>query len=161
MADWKNYVFSVVVVSVSCGIVMQIIADTGKKELVRLICGVMISGVILRPMMNTRARNMLKWQNFDDNSTAQHIDAGELAAENMRRQYITEACEAYVLNKAESLGGEITPTILLDEACMPAYAEIQGDVEAGIQEELECILYLDLGIPKENQQWSGNLASSG
>lgn len=156
MEDWKGYILDILVVSTSISIIMQILPDSSRKEILHLMCGVLLTTVILLPLSDIRPEDFLNFQQYLPESSDYLLKQGKEAADEAKRQYITDRCEAYILDKAKALGAEILPVVRVDEMLLPVYAEIQGNLEPQVQKTLEQMLVLDMGITKENQRWTGN-----
>ena len=160
MDSWKQYLFSIIVCSITCGIVSQIAAVGKRKELLRLICGVILTITILSPLSRLDLGELLYIPQEAWDTADYYIAKGEDVAFQEQAQCIKAAFEAYILDKAKSLGAEVSAEISLDETLVPVFAEITGGSDQGLQKELENILTTDLGIPKENQKWIWNQESS-
>ncbi len=159
MAGWKEYILSVVTVSLVCGVILQM--ASGKKEILQLVCGVVMTLAVLQPVSRIRMEDFWNSSRFLPEPADTWLAEGKKAAQSMKEQYITEAYEAYILDKAKNLGTELTADITVDENCLPVFAEIQGNFDGEIRLILEQILTCDLGITKENQRWTGNPGNSG
>ena len=68
---------------------------------------------------------------------------------------IIDSCEAYILDKAKVLGGDITAEVSLNADLIPVFAVIHAEDQSA-KAQLQAILQEDLGIPMENQQWIWN-----
>ena len=160
MGSWREYFFSMIVCSLSCGIVSQIISDTKQKELIHLICGMVMTLVIVRPLTGLELESILQFplQNLD--SADWYIAEGEKTASETLERSIKEACETYILDKAKTLGAEIIMHVTLNKELVPVFAEISGDFDSATKVQLQQILTTDLGIPKENQKWIWNQESN-
>ena len=156
MEAWKGYVLDVLVVSVTISVFLQILPDNSRKEILHLLCGILLTVVILMPLSDVPLNDFLDFTQYLPESSDYLLARGTETAEAAKRQYITNRCEAYILDKAEALGAEILPIVQVDEAFLPVYAEIQGDLKPQVQKQLEQMLVLDMGITKENQRWIGN-----
>ena len=156
MEAWKGYVLDVLVVSVTISVFQQILPDNSRKEILHLLCGILLTVVILMPLSDVPLNDFLDFTQYMPESSDYLLARGTETAEAAKRQYITNRCEAYILDKAEALGAEILPIVQVDEAFLPVYAEIQGDLKPQVQKQLEQMLVLDMGITKENQRWIGN-----
>lgn len=156
MESWKGYILDILVVSISISIFLQILPDSGKKELLHLLSGILLTVVILMPLSDIRLNDFLDLTQYLPESSDYLLERGAKTAEEAKRQYITGRCEAYILDKAKALGAEILPIVQVDETFLPVYAEIRGDPEPQVQKQLEQMLVLDMGITKENQRWIGN-----
>lgn len=156
MEAWKEYILDILVVSISISIFLQILPDSGKKEIMHLLCGILLTVVILIPLSEIRLNDFLDLAEYLPESSDYLLARGTETADEAKRQYITERYEAYILDKAKAMGAEILPIVQVDETFLPIFAEIQGDLEPQVQKTLEQMLVLDMGITKENQRWIGN-----
>lgn len=156
MEAWKGYILDILVASITASIFLQILPDSSKKELLHLLCGILLTVVILMPLSDIRLNDFLDLTQYMPESADYLLEHGTETAEEAKRQYITDRCEAYILDKAKALDAEILPFVQVDETFLPVYAEIQGELEPQVQKKLEQMLMLDLGITKENQRWIGN-----
>lgn len=156
MEAWKGYILDILVASITASIFLQILPDSSKKELLHLLCGILLTVVILMPLSDIRLNDFLDLTQYMPESSDYLLEHGTETAEEAKRQYITDRCEAYILDKAKALDAEILPFVQVDEIFLPVYAEIQGELEPQVQKKLEQMLMLDLGITKENQRWIGN-----
>ncbi len=160
MDSWKEYIQGIVIASLICSLVMQMISGSAKRDVMRIICGVLLSAIILQPFSRIRLEDFQKLKPYETDSAEHYLDLGKATADEMKSRYITDRYEAYILDKAESMGAEIIPIITIDESDIPVFAEIQGTIAPEIQDELERILIMEMGITKENQRWVGNTESS-
>ena len=156
MAGWKQYIFSIMVGVISCGIVSQIVADIKSKAIIHLICGTVLAILILQPLSEISLEDLPVSLPVDTDSAKYWSGQGEEAAQEARAEYIKASCETYILDRARQLGGEIQVQVFLDENLIPAFTEIEGTLSPSTQTQLQNILTEELGIPKENQTWIWN-----
>ena len=156
METWKEYIISFVAVSICCGVILQLVSQTGMKVLVQIVCGVILSVTLLTPVLKIRSEEFPVFTQQVPETVEAYLSQGKDMAERLKRQYIMDSCEAYILDKAQQLGAEISASISLGETFVPCFAEIQGNMDPLIQKKLENILTEDMGITKENQLWIGN-----
>lgn len=161
MDAWKEYAFTLIVIALCCGILIQTVSDTKGKALVRLISGVVLAIVLLQPLEKRAFEEILQLPEFDESIAEFYIEEGRKTAIETKRAFIEAQSEAYILNKAKMLGGEITVQVFLDEDLVPDFAQIHEKGETSIQKHLEIILSTDLGIPKEHQKWIWKQDGSG
>ena len=159
MADWKAYILSVVTVSLVCAVILQM--ASGKKEILQLVCGVVITLTVLQPVSSIRMEDLWDTSRLLPEPAEDCLTEGKKAAESFREEYITQAFAAYILDKAKTLGADLSAEITVDEDGLPVFAEMQGIVDEETRQILEQILICDLGITKENQRWTGNPGNSG
>lgn len=156
----KTYLSSIIICSLCCSIVSQILTTTRKKALMHLISGVILSITILRPLSQIHLDLMLDVPGLDSYSADRYIADGEMAALELQKKSIQNACEAYILDKADAIGGQIDIRISLNDHQIPVFAEVTCEADPEVQIQLEKILMRDLGIPKENQIWNQETNSS-
>jgi len=160
MGSWKQYVFSLIVCALSCGIISQIISDTKRKALMHLVCGTVLAISILRPLSKINLEELLYIPSLNQISADHYIADGEKTATEARARYIKASCETYILDKAKTLGADVMVQISLNEDLLPVFVEMRGEADPNVQMELQKILTTDLGIPKENQKWIWNQESN-
>lgn len=156
MVDWKHYSFSIIICALYCSIITDLISDSRQKRITQFICGTLMGILVLRPLSGIELEKMMLHGWDIPNSAAAYISMGEAAANNAQRQYIKDACEAYISSKAKVLGTGIVTSVQLDANMVPVYAEIQGTKDLSVRHQLENILETELGITKENQKWIWN-----
>lgn len=156
MPSWKQSILTFLICSLTCGILSQIVADTGKQKLMQFICGTLLAVTVLNGFTRIDPAEFLPISAGNGNLADNYIAEGEKAASEEQRKRITADCEAYILNKAKELGAEVTAKVFLDETFVPVFVEITCKSDKTLQQELQKILTMDLDIPKENQQWIWN-----
>lgn len=125
--------------------------------IIRMICGLFLAFTVLRPLtdLNFGILDAFSQELNADASTV--ISIGEELREESVRSLIKQETEAYILDKARSLGCtlEAVVTVSGDQVPVPESVRITGDVTGSARRELETVLEQELGISKENQQWIG------
>ena len=153
MELWRQYVLSLIICSLSCWIISQIVSDSMHKELMHLVSGTILAIMILYPLSGIDLKAILYDRIPNIAMSTQFIEDGKTIAADAKAEYIKASCEAYILDKAEILGAVIEAEVALDDDMIPCYAIITGDIDSVVQNQLQNILAADLGIPKENQKW--------
>lgn len=153
MAGWKGWVLDILTVAMVCRLLLLLLP---KKELAELVCGVALTVVLLQPLTGLRSEDFPDIRQYLPESPEALLAAGTETAGAAKSAYITQQYEAYILDKAKAMGADIQPRIRIDGEGLPVSACIRGDMDPQIQKQLEQILIRDMGITKENQQWTGN-----
>lgn len=153
MGSWKQYLFSLIICSFGFCVFAQIISDPRRKELLHLVSGIVLAILILRPLSGINPGELIRFYLPTDTESVAYVKKGEKTATEARAEYIKTACEAYILETAKKLGADIRVEFSLNKELIPTSAIIRGDVDIGVQNRLQNILMIDLGIPKENQKW--------
>lgn len=152
-----QYILSVTAIALLCGVVSGIVRSGGAKEVIRLLCGLILAFAVIRPLAHVNLKD-LEEGSFP---FAQEAEAMAAGGEEMARQALAEGikaeCEAYILDKAAAMDAapQVEITLSQDEPPIPVAAAIRGSVSPQVQSQLATILETDLGIAKENQLWTG------
>lgn len=160
MEYWNHYAFSIIGCAVICGAIQIFLDDPRQKKLFQLMSGTVLVIVVLRPLSSVDLHPILEAEWIKAPPADSVVEMGKDLARKEQEQYIKEACEAYILEKAEDLGMSISAEIGLDKDLVPAFAKIVTESEAEMQDALELVLEADLGITKENQIWIWNQENS-
>lgn len=156
----KEYGCTIILCALSCGIISEITSEIKGKNIIRFVCGILFAMVLLRPLTQINLTEMIQIPEIEDYDAECFIKEGKTMAAKTQQTYIKEACEAYILDKARILNGDIIAKIKLNEEMIPFSVEILEKGETSIQSQLETILANDLGIPKEHQTWIWNQADN-
>lgn len=149
----KAYIYSVIVCILIASILTQMVSCSRHKKLIRLICGVYLAISIFRPISQINLTTLWNRSSLRQFSADTYIAEGKKTAQEARETIIKDACEAYILDKAKTLGAEISIEFSLNEELYPVFAEIHAETDPAVQRQLQNILTTDLGIPKESQAW--------
>ena len=152
-----QYVIRLTSAALICGAVMSIADKKGAIGVaIKLLAGMFMTFAMISPWVQFRLNDL---ESFLDDV---QIRADRLTgtAENATREEmakrITDSTAAYILEKAQSLGAEITVEIILDESDIPAPCSVRlnGSVSPYGKQKLSSIIENDLGIPPEEQIWT-------
>lgn len=157
MAQWGQYVISVIAAALICGVVLGFLQSGTTKELVKLICGLFLAFAILQPLLGFELSDLTAvMETYGDEARKLTKEGQELAAES-KAAIITAETEAYIQDKAASLHASIEAHVTLseDEPLVPVSANIRGSISPYARSVLSAYLEEELGIAKENQQWIG------
>lgn len=155
MEGLRQYAVSVVAAAIICSILTRLASQDTAKGLIRLLCGLVLTIVVIRPIvrMEFPAVKEITLPPLPDAENA--VEEGtELAKESMDG-IIKSTCEAYILNKANELGANIQVSVSVNAQHIPFAVKITGEVTSDVRKQLERTLEEDLGITKEHQSWTG------
>ena len=158
MDEIRTYFLSVTGAAIICGILNSLLGkSTGSGKLLRLISGIFLTMVAIRPItqLDIDALTDFRIGNTDEVSLA--VEAGENLASDAMAEIIKTNCEAYILDKAQSLGLTLTVDVELTEGELPApqLVYIHGNASPYAKSQLRAILKEQLGIAEEDQIWTG------
>ena len=144
--------------AVFCAVVLLLIPEGSEKRSVKLICAVMMTILLIRPLRE------LDWERLTELLTVQRLQVSDIAqsADDLSRELcssiIREETEEYIWDAARRLGiTKLGVRLRLNDAeglpC-PWSIDITGSYTAKQKEELSLLLEGELGIQRERQTWS-------
>lgn len=156
MSAVGEYLVCVLAGALICGILLELV---GKKStnasLIRLLCGVFMTLCIVSPLLDIRI-GPLADLTADIKQEADSMAAdGKNMAQEQYRAVITQRTEAYILDKAESLGADVTVAVTLgeDDFAAPRAVTVRGRISPYAKGLLGNWLESNLGIAAEEQTW--------
>lgn len=157
MENLKQYILAVVAASVLCGLILTL---TGKKSttgpVIKLLCGIFLSLTLIVPLSGPDLLDFTSYENFWSNEAEHYASFGQESASVEVGSIITEQCQAYILDKAASLGADIQVQIKLsqDEPPTPWEIHVTGSISPYAKGILKKTIIDELGIPEERQIWT-------
>lgn len=155
MEGLRQYAISVVSVAILCSVLTRIAPQNSEKNLMRLISGLILTIVVIRPISRIQLPSMQELSIPKDAAANIAVEEGKELAEESMNDIIKRTCEAYILNKATAIGADVHVSVSVNAQHIPFAARITGDVTPDIRKQLAQTLETDLGITKENQSWRG------
>lgn len=151
----RQYVLSVICVVILCGITELFITDGKIKALVKVVSGLTVTLTVLNPFVRGYE---LQWglavdEILKDREAA--IADGECTAQESYCEIITDQTQAYILDKASSLGVEVKVEIELKEEYpnAPNLVRIHGPISPYEKRQLSAYMQQYLGIDEDKQIW--------
>lgn len=159
MDGLRQYVVIAVSAALICGIIIRLCKSSGSYAVVRMLCGLTMTIVLLRPISG-----MKKWDfRFDFQDWTQYAgeltEAGIDTADRMKREVIKQRAEAYILDKATEMDAILDVSVTVGDNGIPTAARIAGILSPLNKQKLATIIATELGIPKEQQEWTGSHAN--
>ena len=157
MFSVKSYIISLFVVSIISGIFTSFTDLKGKHApLIKMILGLFILITVVSPWTKFRLTDVTEGIHITKNDARSYSYAGSNYSEELIRNGITERIEAYILDKADSLGLDINVRVdLADESpYTPESVELSGYVSPYNKARIQRIIENDLGICEECQKWT-------
>ena len=157
MEGLRQYILSVVAAALVCSLVSCVMPQGKARQLLRLLCGAVLTTVVLGPLMgidNIPLSDFLEQWEVD---AAYYTDQGEQMTQDALAESIKGQTEAYILDKAAELHAAIQVEIRVSagQPPLPVEATIRGTASPYARRQIESIIEKDLGIPKEDLQWIG------
>ena len=158
MEPLRQYVLSIAVAAILCGLVLSMAPKGQFQGILKLVCGVFLALLVIEPVTRLDPSGLLfrfrgDWQ--ADGAAAAAF--GEEAARDATSSYIKQESEAYILDKARDLGFSLDVDVSVgeDDLPLPEVAVIRGSMPESVRRELAQLIEENLGIAKENLQWIG------
>ena len=156
MESVREYLVSVTCAGILAGILCSLTDDKySGGALLKLLCGVFLSLVILSPLSHIDFRNLDLWD-WDFREEGEAAAAmGQEYAQQAKSMLIKKRTEAYILDKASLYNLDITVAVTVShgETPVPESVEIRGRASPYARLRLQQMMESELSIPKENQRW--------
>ena len=152
MEALRQYILSVVAAALLCGLVTGVMPSGRAKQIIRMVCGLFLAYTVLQGLTGMEWR-MPQWTDLAADDARQAAALGESIGEESRAKIISEQTRAYILDKAAALGLALEAEVTLDEGLVPRSVTIRGQAAPYERRQLQSTIALELGIPKEKQQW--------
>ena len=155
MDGLREYAISVVAAAMLCGVLIRLTQNSGNKEIIRIMCGVFMMIILIQPAVSKKDT---LWESIlpEIDQQAEDISAeGTAMADNIRKEFIKQRVESYILCRAEAMEAEIQAEVILGEDCVPVSVIVTGSISPLNRSKLTQVISSELGIPKERQKWIG------
>ena len=158
MQSLGQYILSIGLASLLVAIIGEFSDQkSATGTLIRMVCGLFLAFTVINPITKL---NFGILETFSQNlrpETSTAVSAGTELAEESLHQIIKQETEEYILDKAHEWDCALTVDVNVGEGSIPIPESVQiiGDVPADVRKDLADILEQELGISKENQQWTG------
>lgn len=155
MDELRRYVIGVAAAALLCGILTRLTKNCAAKEMIRMICGVFMTIVLIQPILGKK--QLLFYSAFPEiREEAEALcEEGASAGGTIKREFIKQRVEAYISSRAEAMGAVIQASVSLGEDSIPVSVSITGSVSPLCKNKLTQIIASELGIPREQQEWIG------
>ena len=152
----KQYIISVTAAAIFCAIIKGLL---NKKDpasaIIQLLSGLLLAYTVIAPWTKINITDISVFYSSISASAEQFVESGTGYVYSETASIIKEKSEAYILDKAASMGLDIQVEIILGstDPPLPESAIITGSVSPYAKERLQVCFQDDLGIPKENLLW--------
>ncbi len=156
MQSIREYLLGVLAAALICGIASEIMGKKGVSgSLVKLLCGVFLSVSVVAPLADLRLSALPDWTQDIQLDASQAVAEGNQLANAEYRAVITRQTQAYILDKAESLGATLTVEVTLaqDALASPEAVTLRGSISPYAKQTLSRWIISELGIEEEALKW--------
>ena len=145
----SGYLMRIVCAAMVCALVRAFSGEG--RGLRQLLCGVFLMLTVLTPAGELQLPQLSTQHLMDDARAA--AQAGAEQAKEEQARIITEACEAYIWNKAAGLELELSVRVELGEDLTPEAVTLTGAASPLERQSLTDSIAGDLGLGKEAVIW--------
>lgn len=156
MDEIRQYIISVTAAALFCAIVSSLLSKKGSGfAIIKLLSGLFLAYTVIAPWARIRLTDISLYTESISTAAKQFVQSGTDYAHSEVATIIKEKTEAYILDKATSMGLDIEVEVTLcnTDPPLPESAVIKGAVSPFAKEKLQVCFESDLGIPKENLLW--------
>ena len=154
----RAYLLRVTVAALVCGIVSGFAAKRMTlAPMVKFLCSLLMVLVLLTPMASIRLDSLGSfWDEISYQGDAAAF-SGHAAAQEACGDIIKEKVTAYILDKAESYGSELSVEVILDDSVppVPCALRLSGSISPYGKSAMTNTIEKELGIKAEDQIWTG------
>ena len=155
--DMGKYLLSIITAALLCGIATSLLGNQGALgTAVKLLAGIYMTLSIIAPWGQLRLGELSDLKDQLTSDAERVTLSGQNTAREAMAESIINSTRTYILDKAESLGAELTVEVMLDDSQIPIpnKVRIRGNISPYNREKLSSIIERDLGIPTEAQIWT-------
>ena len=150
----RSWILGLAGTAAICAVARLLTPQGRVKRVVELLCGVAMTAALLSPLLELDLSDYGFHLSEYRAGAAELTDDAETLRQSLDRSIIEEKLEAYILDKAQSLGAEVTAAQVTmqwstEGFWYPVRAELQGSFHAGLSRLIEA----ELGISESAQSW--------
>lgn len=155
MRALAEYIVSVSAAALLCGILNSIMVKGTAREILKLVSGLFLAFSVISPVSNLRLPELTEIEATWQTEAADAVHAGEIMARDAVSDSISEQLETYILDKAESMGLDLTVHVSLkmDDSCLPETVTMEGRASAEERQQLTVEITEALGLTEEDIKW--------
>ena len=153
----RQYLLSVVAAAIICGVTTNLLGKKGTfGAVLKLLTGLFLAITVVSPLTKIQ---LIDFYEYADNLSIESgalTQQGQTMANEELRAIIKSRTEAYILDKAASMGSDLRVEVKLSDSDppQPASVTIEGAVSPYAKQRLKELIANELGIPEENQVWT-------
>ena len=156
MDGLRHYIIAVTAAAILCGIVKSISEKTASGKIIKLICSLCLGFTVLKPITQIDLSQLAEVSLPYADEAVRAAALGEKLSQDALMNIIKVEAEAYILDKAAAMNVSLEVSVTVEgDPPVPAAAQLSGEVSPYAKQQLEKILWEDLGISKEYLEWTG------
>ena len=146
------YFMHIIAVAILCGIFNSLMAKSSFSKMIQFLTGIILTLSLVMPLCSLKINDLnIHATQFQAQATAV-IAEGQDAADKIMDNIIIEKTCAYIVDKAKSLGGDVTATVTIKDH-IPIQVMLSGSISPYGKTQLSAWIAEELKIQKEGQYW--------
>lgn len=156
----RNWILCIIGTTIVCSVITALTPEGTAKRAVKVVCGFAAAIAMLGIITD------FDYADYSSYLSLYRLEADETISDALQKSsqqtrfIIEEECEAYILDKANGLGGgldtvSVTAAWSDEGVWYPARVELSGNMDSEAKEQLTGEIAAELGISQEEQIWSG------
>ncbi len=152
----KNYIISIIIAGIVCSI-LDLLLDkkTATGKIAKILTGILMSVTILTPFTNISFKYITNYFDSLSFNADNYVEQGKTSAQISISEIIKSQTEAYILDKAKSMGLDVSVEVELDDNnSVPCGVTIVGEISPYAKGLMMSYIEESIGITRENQRWT-------
>lgn len=152
----RQYILSVVAAAIICAIVKALMEDKSTPSVVvKMLAGVLMAMTVVAPFVKMDIGDITDYINSFHTNADVAVQTGIAYSAEEMGVIIKDKTQAYILDKAQTLGAEVEAEVLLSDETppIPCAVTVKGHVSPYVKQRLSQYIIDELGIAEENQTW--------
>lgn len=157
MEHIRQYLLSVIAAAILCAAVQAITQKKGASSaIIKLIAGIFLTVTVITPWTKLSFTDITEYAQTFTASAETAVSYGTAVAQEETAAIIKSRSEAYILDKATSLGLTLQVAVTVSDASppLPESVVLTGKTSPYTKERLAHYIANDLGIPEADQTWN-------
>ena len=123
--------------------------------IIKLLAGLFIALTVVSPWKGFHISDLSYYFDGLEVDSSNCVNSGMNAYTEALQTSIIDRTQAYILEKASSMGVELTASVTVssDQPPVPIAVELSGNISPYNKNLLKQIIVKDLGIPEDAQKW--------
>lgn len=156
MDSIRQYLLSIIAAAIICGVAVSLMhKKCTQASILKLLTGIFMAITIIAPLTKFDFTNLQDFTIGFSTDAQNAVAIGKEFADCHTREIITQQVEAYIQEKAKTLGADLTIDAELsgEDPPVPQSVTICGAVSPYAKSVLCRYIESNLAIPEENQTW--------
>lgn len=155
MGGIRSYATAIFGTALIISIVTDLSENSAFKKQIRLICSIILTMAILKPLLSFSSVSINEFIGSDWMDANAAAEIGKTFQSHSIQNIIRDETAAYIQKEAKALGADIIVKVELnaDSPPFPVAVTISGFFDKACKDQLCTLLVQQFDIPKEQQTW--------